>query len=478
VTLQERLACLTAEEQAELDRLLASMPQRFSLESVLFGPQLRFAEDASPYKTAVCSRRAGKSVGCAGLLLAGPMKNPKAPSLYFTLTRGSAKRIIWPVLLDLNRRLNLGFEPHESDLVLKRNGVGAVYLSGADNRNEIEKWRGMPWGTVVGDEAQALPEYLREAVTEVLMPALMDHRGTISLIGTPGPVPTGYFHECAHSPAWSHHAWTVFENPYVPSARAVLDEVLRVRGVAEDDPSIQREFYGRWVLDANSLVFRYDPERNSYDALPSFADGWHRVLAFDIGFDDADALVVWSWHPKVDALFLEHEDVQSGQTISQLAEKLIAARDRFKPQAIVGDLGALGKKIGAEFASRFGLGVEAADKTRKVEHIELLNDGLRTGRVKVRRDSRFARDALLVEWDRDKCKGDRRVISDRYHSDVLDSALYGYMRCQHWLFQAEKPKPRPGSPEYVAAEEAMMRQRAIEMGAQRRSSDPYGAPPF
>ncbi len=113
----------------------------FDLSRLLFGPQLTFATDPSDFVTGLCSRRAGKSVGAAAKLLKGNIDKPQAPSLYFTLTRGSAKRILWPTLLRLNAKYSLGYEPNESELVLKKGGEGRIYLTGADTRGEIEKWR-------------------------------------------------------------------------------------------------------------------------------------------------------------------------------------------------------------------------------------------------------------------------------------------------------------------------------------------------
>jgi hypothetical protein len=83
-----------------------------------------------------------------------------------------------------------------------------------------------------------------------------------------------------------------------------------------------------------------------------------------------------------------------------------------------------------------------ADKVRKLEHIELLNDALRSGRFFARRESRFAQDALLVEWDR--TNPEKPKISDRYHSDICDAILYAYRSAQHWLHEPAEPKPLPG----------------------------------
>ena len=444
---------------------IAEAVPTFDAEAVLFGPQLAFARDSAKFKTACTSRRAGKTVGVAGDILE---QRGGAPNLYFTLTRGNAKRIIWPTLLEYNRRFRLGYEPNESELVLRKHGRGAIYLSGADNRSEVEKWRGMGWGKVRGDEAQSFPSWLREAVNDVLLPALMDHDGDLGLIGTPSPVPSGFFYECTKSPKWSHHAWTVFQNPHIKDARGYLDQVLKLRGVEESDPSIQREFYGKWLYDPNALVFRWDAARNAYNEAPS--GEWETVIGVDLGFDDADAIAVLGFAKARAEAHLREESVLPKQTITQLAERLAALIEKYHPLAIVMDTGGLGKKIAEEIRKRFALPIKAAEKQHKMAHIELLNDAMRSGRFFAPASSRFAQDCMLVEWDRERSTNDKLVISDRYHSDICDAVLYAFRESLHWLHVPEKQAPALYTPEWYAAEEAKMEEEA-ELAYQREHEE-------
>lgn len=428
-------------------------PATFNLEAFLFGKQLAFVNDPATFGTAVCTRRAGKSVGIAAWLLDGPLKTG-APSLYFAITRKEAKRIIWPIMRRLNREHRLGYSANESELTLSLNGEPKVYLMGVDTKDEIEKARGTGWGRVAGDEAQMLPPYIEEMVNDVLMPSFMDYDGKIRLIGTPGAVPVGYFHDLRQNEHWSHHSWTVWENPHLPNARRKLEEVLKARGVTEAHPSIQREWFGKWVYDPDSLVFAWDAERNGFDALPPLPTAWQHVIGVDLGYDDADAIAVIAFNDRSPAAYLVHEDVLPKQTITGLTEKIDALVKRYKPHSVVVDTGGLGKKIAVEVTHRTGVALKAAEKPRKFEFIEILNDSLRTGRFYAKKDSRFARDALLVEWDREKMRPDKKAISDRYHSDICDAVLYGFREALHWLHEPEKPPgPAPGTPEAFATEE-------------------------
>jgi hypothetical protein len=444
-----------AEAEGILTRRIAARTP--DLMSSLFGMQRRFVESDAVFTDATCSRRAGKTHGAATKLIKGYMKRGgRAPSLYFTLTRGTAKRNIWPTLLELNRRHNLGFEPNEADLVLKKAGQGAIYLAGIDNRSEIDKLRGTGWGEVVGDEAQAFPAYFKELVEDVLVPSFMDHKGHLSLIGTPGPVPVGYFHEITQSDEWEHFRWTCFDNSHVDAA-GLLATTLKMRGVEESDPSIQREFFGRWAWDANSLVFRYDPTRNAYANRPE-AQSWSYVIGVDLGFDDADAISVLAWSESSPDIYLVDEWVGTKQSITDLGLRLAAFKAKYDPLDIVADTGGLGKKIADEISQRTGIPISAAEKERKLEHIELLNDALRSGRFYAKADSRFAQDAMLVEWDR--TNPEKPKISDRFHSDICDSVLYAYRRAQHWLYEPKAEVPEVGSNAWMNATEREMLEAA------------------
>ncbi len=431
-----------------------------------FPKQRAFSADKARFRTASTSRRAGKTVGAGTALINACQERAGGIGLYITKTRINAKRILWSTLHQLNREHGLGAELMEGELCMKLPNGSTIYLAGANNKDEIEKFRGMPIVIVVIDEAQALPVYLQELVDEVLSPALMDYNGVVLLIGTPAPVPVGYFYDCTRSEGWSHHEWTFFDNPWIQkksgkTPQEHLDEELKRRGVPVEDPRIQREFFGKWVYDPNSLVFRYAAEVNDYDALPQIRGEWHKVICGDIGYDDADALGVLAWTDERPDLYLISESVLPKQTITQLGDRVKALEVEHQPLAIVLDFGGLGKKIGEELSARWGLNVEAADKQRKHEHIELLNDAMRSGRFHAKKGSQFAQDCMLVEWD--KSNLEKWEISDRFHSDVCDAVLYGYRKALHWLHTpAPPPKAKPNTPAWFAKQVEEMENQAEE----------------
>lgn len=428
----------------------------FRLEDYLFKEQLTFVQDSSPFKIAVTTRRAGKTTACALDLLHTALNHPDTSCLYITLTRVEAKRLVWREMKRANAKFNLGVEFNESDLCAVMPNGSMIYCTGASDRSQIEKQRGKAFLKVYIDECQSFPAYIEDLIDDVIGPALLDYAGSLILIGTPGAIPTGYFYKCYQSIEWSHHFWTFFDNHKYPSLKThthqqLLDRELKRRGVTVDHPSIKREWFGKWEVDTDSLVYHYDKSINGYESLPDFAP-WNYILGVDLGFNDADALSVLAWSAKSPATYLVHEEVTRKQTISGLVAQIEKIRATYEISKIVVDTGGLGKKIAEELSRRYAIPVQAAEKVRKVEYIELMNDALRSGRLKAKGNTQFASDCMKVEWDLDKSTPDRKVISKRFHSDICESVLYAWRESYSYTYSAEPIKPVAGTAAWYDAE--------------------------
>ena len=205
------------------------------------------------------------------------------------------------------------------------------------------------------------------------------------------------------------------------------------------------------------------------DAVVTLAEpvkGWKYVIAFDIGFEDADAIAVLGWAPGERKLRLVREVIRAKQGITELGNELRLLWNVFHPQRLVGDLGALGKKIGEELQSRWGLPVEAADKQRKAEHVALLDDALRTSAFAAPPDSRFAEDCAIIQWDADEKAKGRLTFEGAYHSDIADAVLYGFRVAWHWI---EEIAPPPMTE--IDQHRAEVRQILAEVRAQEEAQE-------
>lgn len=457
---------LSPEDKDVLRRVIAKFgPPDFNLQTFLFDKQYTFVSDPAPFKTAVCSRRSGKTIACAADLIHHALSFPDTPQLYVTLARTSAEKIIWAELLKINEKFKLGGTPNYTTLSLRFKNNSIIYVTGAKDKTEVDKFRGMPVKKAYIDESQSFKtDIIEYLIDEVLGAALLDYAGGISLIGTPGPVPGGYFHDCSvTSPTWSHHAWTYFDNPFIPlksgkTHQEGLDRELQRRGVSTDDPSIQREWFGRWVLDLNSLLITYDANKNHYDQLPQAK--WNYIMGIDLGFNDADAIAVLAWSESDPSTYLVEELVTTKQGLTELASQVSALQNKYDISKLMIDEGGLGKKLAEELRRRFQIPVLPADKARKMENVALLNDCLRTSRFKAKKDSRFAQDSYLLEIDRDKTTPDRIKVKDSFHSDIIDAVLYAFKESPAFTYQVPPIKHPYQSDAWAKQEVTKMEQEA------------------
>lgn len=428
--------------------------QGFDLEQICYPEQRQFVESRAKRKLLRKTRRSGGTVALAAWYLDGIITPPFANELYVTNTLKNAKRMVWPTLKKLNAQYELGGIPNETEGSLRFPQLPnepVIYLGGAKDADEVEKIRGIEGGIKRAgvDEVQSIrASILKTLIDDVIEPSLFDYDGELAMVGTPGPVLAGYFYENDEGKdrdAWTHFYLSMVRNPFLEKksgkpAAQLLRELMERRKWTADNPTYRREYLGEWVTDADALALHYLAARNACAWSAEPVRGWQYVVAFDIGFDDADAIAVLGWAPHERKLRLVKELVRTKQGITELGNQLRAVYDAYRPIRLVGDMGALGKKIGEELNSRWGLPVEAADKQRKAEHVALLDDALRTGAFLAPPDSRFAEDCAIVQWDSDaKAKG-RLEFDDSYHSDIIDAVLYGFRAAYHW---AEKAAPPP-----------------------------------
>lgn len=453
----------------------------FNLEDHLFKEQLAFVLDPAPNKVAVCSRRAGKTTACAADLVHTAINNPNTVSLYVTLSRNNAKKIIWKELKDINRTYGLKGELNISELSVTFPNGSMIYLSGAKDTSEIEKFRGMAIKLVYIDEAQSFRAYIKDLIDDVLSPALMDHSGTLNIIGTPSPIPTGFFHDAyVNSKGWAKHHWTFWDNPFITQKSKIthsqmLERELKRRGVTAEDPSIQREWFGKFTLDSDSLLLHYKENTNHFNKLPDITPKkYNYVMGIDLGFDDADAIAILGWQDNSPVTYLVEEIVVPQQGLTELVKQIEDLRTKYDISKMVIDQGGLGKKIAEEMRRRHAIPVEAAEKTRKMENIAFLNDALRTGNLLANKRSKFAQDSYLVEIDKDKSTSDKIKVSDKYHSDIIDAVLYAFKLSPAYAYQPPVPKTPEGTAKWFEEQEESMFEFALRNAQeQERQLNPF-----
>ena len=459
------------------------------MKARLFGPQVDLVNDTSRRKTLLCPRRAGKSFSAAVYLMATCLSRTKANCLYATLTKGSARGILWPLLKMFSEEFELDCHFHNTQLVCTfPGGDRRIILTGAESRAEIDKLRGQPYDLVVIDECKSFPsDVLTELVREVIGPALNDTMGSLVLMGTPGSVLAGIFYETtkpgstltrmyrdretAKAKMWSGHSWTIQENVAQPH---LWDACLADKdsyGWSDENPIWQREYLGRWVSDDDAFVYKYDPSRNTWEKDPESKNEfglpeeheWKYLMGCDLGYDDPFALVVVAYSETCDTLYQVYDYKQASLTVSDIARVIRDTQVIFGEfEVMVGDRGGLGKMVLAELSERYELHIEAAEKTEKRDYIELLNSDMFEGRIKILEDSELAQEMCYLVWDEHGQKEDRACANH-----VCDSFLYTWRYSFHNFARAYKKAPAVESKEWW--DERMRQERELAYERKRRS---------
>lgn len=388
-------------------------------------------------KAVLATRRSGKSYNAGGLSTIDTCyKNPYCNTLIMGLTRASIKGIYWKdIFKDIKLKNNLDMVFKESTLTIEYPNGATTYLLGMDaNEDDIHKVLGQKFKKVVIDEAASFRRDLKGMVEKFIEPATIDCNGEIIMIGTPQPFCAGYFYDVTNGiePGWENRFWNALDNPHVAKNwQKKIDTLIAHNPDVINQPFFKMMYLGEWVTDIANQVFPYS-DKNYVDEMPDID---FCVVAVDIGYQDSDSISVLGWRKHDKNLYIHKSVKKNKQNVFQLACMIKAVEKEYAGKIVkrVIDAGALGKKITDELNTRYKLAYEAAEKTRKLEYIHLMNADIQSGFIKILKGSDTDNDAKKLIWDKEK----DWEIDDRFHSDILDSDLYGWRESLHF-FQRDK----------------------------------------
>jgi hypothetical protein len=484
----------------------------------LMPAQRAVVEDPYERKAVLCPRRAGKSWTALSYAFHTALTTPGALVAIVTLTAGSGQRIYWSTLLKFGKRYGLNLDRqggvNNTSLTITLENGSVIFLVGAATRGEIEKLRGNSYDLVVIDECKSFnAAVLDELVKEVLAMATADSGGTIMMIGTPGNVLAGPFYEATfkgylrpagpeggdpypvsrtyaapedyweateHLPEWSFHSWTLRDNDKVrdkkgrtPWENALLEK--RRNRYADDNPAWRREGLGEWATSEDVLVYAYarlvaaDGDSACRAAWsPRFGQGftkwglpdseeWRYLLGVDYGYEDDTAIVVLAYSTTHDTLYQVYDFKEKHLTASQAGEKLVEVQAMFGGKIEVMVCDGTQKQMIIDMNERYGLGMVAADKNQKFDHIELLNSDLFDGKFKVRRDSELVHEWLHLQFDLKKYTREEatrlgKLAEDRRCANHLaDACLYAHHYSIHHFARERTKEVQPGTEAWFRA---------------------------
>lgn len=177
---------------------------------------------------------------------------------------------------------------------------------------------------------------------------------------------------------------------------------------------------------------------------------WTYVLGVDTGWEDDNAFVLAGFHENDPNLYVVRTYNKPHMTFDQVTEKIQEFMDDpdYKPVKIIID-GA--NKQGVEsMRMRSQIPFEYADKTGKVDFIEMLNADLVQAKVKINRGCTSLINELMgLVW---KTDGDKIVIPKKEHpslpNHLCDALLYAWRNGYHYLSRPKEKKLIKGSREW------------------------------
>ena len=426
---------LTGQKNADLAFL------RYQIAETFFDEQLAVMHSKKSRRLLVCGRRSGKTHFIAGDGVSVGVSNTAGDILYMGSTHKSVFSIVWPVVIEYLKALRIPYQARLAEQMIELPSGVKMFFAGFHTRADIERWRGFKWRRVYIDEAQNC-QNLKMLIEEVIEPGLVDYGGLLTISGTPPRVAGTYFErlwdDAADNKFMSRFTWDMSYNVHIPEHKTVLDEVLEKRGWDKNNQVYQREYLGRMgVYDYDALVYRLEAA-NFYEQ--KALDEWYKaqipsdlffVGGLDFGVVDSDAFCILLCNRKTGAVYVVHEYKAKGNAVSPLAEAikqgLKEVRERFPLVPIQCNIYAdtEGKKISMELQSTYGLPIVDAIKQNKELGISMLQDEIRAGTLKVKKDGIFADEARFIVFRRnDDDTLTREIDDDVYHGDMSDALLY------------------------------------------------------
>jgi len=238
--------------------------------------------------------------------------------------------------------------------------------------------------------------------------------------------------------------WDLTANPTIPDHENAIDEYCKQRGLEPNDPMVLRELRGLIVYDDDALVYRlgdknfFTWEEFDYWLKDQSPEDIRFVAGLDFGKEDSDALVVVCYSEKRDEKFVVYEYKRNGTGFVELTEAIKEARfiilndPRFayayrRTFDIFADTNET--KFIMDANVHYGLNILPAVKHDKTMGIQMLQDEVRSTRLKVLKDGIVHGEMLRTIFKRLELEGQPSIITreiddEVFHPDALDALLY------------------------------------------------------
>lgn len=447
-------------ELARRDKIFNRPPYDYVSNTHSFQQAMLFSK--SKRLAACAGRRSGKTATILYKMKMNSDESPGCTQVYVAKTLKYAKELLWADAKQffrdqLKEVAKDGINETLSTITLINGSV--IKLGGCNDEDAVSKFKGGHKKWYFIDEAQDIKSsILLPLLYESIIPSLIDENGGIWLTGNPNDSCAGVFYEVVHHgedfPNWEVHNFWLGDNPFLlkkagKTADQIIQDICSEKGVDKDDPSIQRQYFARWIKSTENIVYKFDEKVNGWDGV--LPDGYHYqyIMGIDTGFDDPDAIVIWAFSNELPDLYLVEEHKRNQVDITAMAEQIKELDKKYKCiKKIIDGQGGPAKKMVEELKRRHGLNLVAAEKTQKMEFIALMNEDFRKGFIKAnKKKTPYTWDewsTLLMEQEGENKPKEKH----QFDNHLCDAALYAWREARHYTYRPKKPKPEVGSPQY------------------------------
>lgn len=283
--------------------------------------------------------------------------------------------------------------------------------------------------------------------------------------------------------SWEVHRFAQVDNPFFGATEAeryerTAAEALRLNGWTVDDPDFQREIMGRWVRSDANYVYAahqvadhqltYAPARlddeGFPDVLAAMADlpdrdhrSYHLALGADLGTRDDFAFVLWAWSLVDPCLYEVASWKRPGLDYDEMAGYLRRVRELVTVGVVVADAAGGGKPAvmgwSKDWERRYNVPIAEAEKSSKELAIKLVNNDIRTGKLRVRSGGALLAEWRIHRWAKLRTDTGRRVEDPSTPNHAADAGLYAHRHSYHHRGVVPEVKPAVGSNAYMEREE-------------------------
>jgi len=435
---------------SRLSELIEELKKRTKLTQFLdpnFPKQYQAALDKSFLKGIQCTRRAGKSTGEGKETLQSAFDLPDSKHLYGALTLDSAKNIIWDTLLTELEEKKIRHKSNEQRGIIKlEDNNSSIRLFGLDSSyKEMRKLLGSKYKTVKIDEAGSITQDLKKICYQMIMPALTDVSGRLTLLGTAENIPKTFFEQVTsgQEKGWSIHKWTAFDNPYIADKWRE-----HIKWIEENNPSFmltseyKTHYLNEWCADDSKLIIKVN-ERTVVPRIdfinPTF------ILGVDLGYNDASAFTLVAFHHLSPKLYVVKSFKSREMDITDVAQQIKRLLSEYPIMKIVID--GANKQGVEEMKNRHSLPLTPADKQDKATFLKLMSDDIKQNRVHYFENecSTLIEEQNYLQWE-DETKQAEDPRCDNHENDSL---LYAWREARNYLYTEQKKPDDINSDKYM-----------------------------